>query len=56
MEGVVVVAVIALLSAPVLTLAVLAKLGALSRELEDVKRMITVGRGLRPRRDRIEML
>ena len=51
MEGVVVVAVIALLSAPVLTLAALAKLGALSRELEEVKRMITVGRGLRPRRN-----
>ena len=51
MEGVVVVAVIALLAAPVLTLAALAKLGALSRELEEVKRMITVGRGLRPRRN-----
>ena len=55
MEGVVVIAVIALLAAPVLTLAALAKLGALSRELEEVKRMIAkVGRSVPDRRNRLE--
>ena len=37
MEGLIGIAVVALLAAPVLTLAALAKLGSLSRELEEVK-------------------
>ena len=40
MEGIVVIAVIALLAAPVLMLAALAKLGSISSELEDLKRMV----------------
>ena len=40
MEGIVAIAVIALLAAPVLTLAALAKLGSISRELEDLKRIV----------------
>ena len=55
MEGVVVIAALALLAAPVLTLAALAKLGSLSRELEDIKRMIArsgrEGRTLDERRE-----
>ena len=42
MEGLIGIAVVALLAAPVLTLAALAKLGALSRELEEVKKMLKV--------------
>ena len=41
MEGLIGIAVIALLAAPVLTLAALAKLGSLSRELEEVKKMLS---------------
>ena len=40
MEGLIGIAVVALLAAPVLTLAALAKLGSLSRELEEVKKML----------------
>ena len=42
MEGLIGIAVVALLAAPVLTLAALAKLGSLSRELEEVKKMLKV--------------
>lgn len=45
MEVCAVIAFIALLSSPMLTLVALAKLGALSRELEEVKKMLKEGRG-----------
>ena len=44
MEGLIGIAVVALLAAPVLTLAALAKLGSLSRELEEVKKMLKSGK------------
>ena len=44
MEGLIGIAVVALLAAPVLTLAALTKLGSLSRELEEVKKMLKSGK------------